>query len=105
KQDRLFAILESFCDCRPQIVRQNGGRILFATLLTQINDADLRHLLCSDPLSERSHAILASARVVITFKRRRGATEQDNTFRHFCADDGYTAGVIPRRVFLFVSAL
>src|SRR5487761_234271 len=49
--------------------------------------------------------VLASARVLVTFERRRGrAKKRDGAFEPG-ADDGYVAAIVTRRFFLFVARL
>src|SRR5947199_10604609 len=73
--------------------------------MAKINDAHERHLLFVDALRQRSEAIFAAHRVVITIERGSRASQDHDAFLDCRADGGDIPRLIPRRLFLLVSVL
>src|SRR5207237_480225 len=99
----LFAFLKTIGNGCAQFFRQNCCSLFFSTLLAKIDNAHEWHLLFVDALGERSEAIFARCRVVITLQRWRRAAKNNHTLLDLRAHDRDIPRMITRRFLLFVS--
>ena len=88
-----------------QFFRQNLRLLPPPSFAAQIDDPHERHLLFIYALSERDEPILPDRGVVITFKRRRRAAQNDSAFLDLRAHHCDVARVIPWRFLLFIGCL
>ena len=105
KQNGLLALLEPISDGGAQFVGQNGEAFLFSPFDAEIDDANERHLTVVDALGQTNELIFPAGGIEVTFQRRRGGTENDDTFLDFGPDDGDVASMVTRCFFLLVGIL
>ena len=105
KQDRLLALFQTIGNCLRQLFGQDSGFLFLSSFLPQIDDAHERHLFFIYALSERNEPVLPDRGVVIAFKRRRGASQNDRAFLDLRPHNCHIACLIPGRFLLLIGCL
>ena len=105
KQDGLLASIKALGDGLFELGRKYGNRASLPHRLAHIHNAHDRHFLVVGPFEHLEKSVFSPGAVIKTFQGRGRRAQDHGGLFHLASNDGDIAGMVARRLFLFVSVL
>ena len=105
EEDGLFLPFQPLLDRLLELGRKDRNPLAAAGGVAHVHDAHMRHFLVIHPLGHFEQFVFAALAIMEALQGGRGRAEHDGGALQPAADHGHIAGVVPGRLFLFVSVL